>query len=361
YIFDRFYQVNPSVSSPGSGIGLALSKGIIDLHHGEISVTSTVQYGTVFTVDLPRENVFVNDPSVSVVERESAGQSFQEAEVLNEEVIQTESAQPEEAADNSESGTKDCVLIVEDNEELLQILTSLLSPVYKVIIAMNGEEGLKKVMEESPDLVLSDIMMPRMSGTEMCSKIKNNFDLCHIPVVLLTALTSDNRKMEGLQCGADDYIEKPFSNNLLMGHIANLIRNRKILKQKFGQQFSGSEETGNDIQSLALNPIDAEFLFRMEEIIKENIPNPEFDVATLAREMALSRSSLYNKLKALSCMTPNEFILNIRLKYSAVLLKNNPELQITEIAYQSGFNSLRYFRHCFKSAYNITPQEYRNK
>lgn len=202
-------------------------------------------------------------------------------------------------------------------------------------------------------------MMPEMSGLEMCSRIKNNFDLCHIPVILLTALTADNKKMEGLQCGADDYIEKPFNNKMLLGHIANMIRNRKLLKQKFGQDISANNRSETEIQAIAMNPIDAKFLSNLEEIVKEHLSDPDFDVNTLARKLAVSRSSLYNKLRALSCMTPNEFILNTRLKYAAELLKNNPELQITEIAYQTGFNSLRYFRHCFKACFNQTPQEYR--
>ena len=202
-------------------------------------------------------------------------------------------------------------------------------------------------------------MMPEMSGLEMCAKIKSNFDLCHIPVVLLTALTSDNKKMEGLQCGADDYIEKPFNNKMLLGRIANIIRNRKMLKQKFGMEMTVGNSVEAEMQTLVLNPIDAKFLSKLEEVIKEHLSDSDFDVNMLAKELLISRSSLYNKLKALSCMTPNEFILNTRLKYAADLLKHHTELQINEIAYQVGFNSPRYFRHCFKACFNQTPQEYR--
>lgn len=362
YIFDRFYQVDSAFSSPGSGIGLALAKGLVELHHGEISVQSAVQYGTIFTVILPKDNLFQEDACVTFVEAETAdiGYSLPTGETGGE------GSAPEatEEVGMPETPTnKECILVVEDNEELLQILTSLLSPLYRVTIAMNGKEGLKKAMEEHPDLILSDVMMPEMSGIEMCFKIKNNFELCHIPVILLTALTTDNKKMEGLQCGADDYIEKPFNTKMLLGRIANILRNRKLLKQKFEKGMSASApaeaETETGIQALALNPIDAKFLSRLEEIVKEHLADPDFDVNMLAKELAVSRSSLYNKLKALSCMTPNEFILNHRLKHASELLKNNPELQITEIAYQTGFNSLRYFRHCFKACFNQTPQEYR--
>lgn len=361
YIFDRFYQLNPAHSSPGSGIGLALSKGIVEMHYGELSVNSSLHYGSVFTVVLPKQNPFGNDQAVLLNGEEElrpavCAEGFADEEGICAEADSLDAVRRDEIVQN-----KDCVLIVEDNEELLQILISLLSPVYRVIIAMDGKEGLEKAAEEYPDLILSDIMMPKMTGTEMCAKIKNNFDLCHTPVILLTALTSDNKKMEGLQCGADDYIEKPFHNQLLLGRIANLIRNRKLLKNKFSIQPADDPVICNEIQTLALNPIDAKFLARLEEIIKENLSDSEFDVNRLAKELAVSRSSLYNKLKALSCMTPNEFILNVRLKQASLLLKNNPELQITEIAYQTGFNSLRYFRHCFKSAFNMTPQDYRAK
>ena len=361
YIFDCFYQVDTAFASPGSGIGLALSKGVVELHHGEITVQSAVQYGTIFTVTLPKDNLFQGDAYVTFVDPEASDSDFvipsaKDAEPENDVTEEGEA----ETETQEELSDKDCILLVEDNEELLQILTSLLSPSYRVVLAMNGKEGLHKTMEERPDLVLSDIMMPEMSGLEMCSRIKGNFDLCHIPVVLLTALTSDNKKMEGLQCGADDYIEKPFNNKMLLGHIANIIRNRKLLKQKFGKDLSANSSVDTEMQALALNPIDTKFLSKLEEIVKEHLSDPDFDVNTLAKELAVSRSSLYNKLRALSCMTPNEFVLNTRLKYAAGLLKNNPELQITEISYQAGFNSLRYFRHCFKACFNQTPQEYRN-
>lgn len=358
YIFDRFYQVDTAISSPGSGIGLALSKGLVELHHGQIDVKSAIQYGTIFTVTLPKENLFKNDSYVTFVTPDASDYNLictpMETETSGEGAINEQQvSEIQEVAVE-----RDCVLVVEDNEELLQILTSLLSPLYRVVLAMNGKEGLDKVIEERPDLILSDIMMPVMNGIEMCSKIKSNFDLCHIPVILLTALTSDNKKMEGMQCGADDYIEKPFNNKMLLGRIANMIRNRKLLKKKFSEGIT-TKTVDSEIQALALNPIDAKFLVKLEEIVKEHISDPDFDVTILAQELAVSRSSLYNKLKALSCMTPNEFILNTRLKYAADLLKNYQELQITEVAYQAGFNSLRYFRHCFKACFNQTPQDFR--
>lgn len=382
FIFERFYQSQSSSASPlGIGIGLALTKGLVELHHGEISVTSACGYGSIFTVALPKQNLFADDAYVTIVEPDDV--STPEGNWLPMDEAEGASVSEEDTADSNEApadsnetpgtesdealsesneapGEKPCVLLVEDNEDLLQILISLLSPLYRVLIAMNGKDGYDRAVEERPDLILSDVMMPVMSGFEMCAKIKNSFDLCHIPVILLTALTSDNKKMEGLQCGADDYVEKPFSNKMLLGHIANMIRNRNLLKKKFGESIAPSASTDTEMQALALNPIDSKFLSKLNEIVKQHLSDADFDVNLLARELGVSRSSLYNKLKALGSMTPNEFVLKERLKLAAELLQNQPDLQITEIAFQTGFNSLRYFRHCFKAHFNRTPQEYRN-
>lgn len=355
FVFDHFYQVESSNTALGSGIGLALSKGIVELHHGKIEVASAKEYGSVFTVTLPKDNVFHDDEKIIIDEdtEQMAVESCNSLHSFNE--IDEELYSCDDMAD------KKSILLVEDNEELLHLLTTILSPIYRVIIAMNGKDGLDKAIEHQPDLILSDIMMPVMTGIDMCRRVKNNFDLCHIPVILLTALTSDNKKMEGLQCGADDYIEKPFNNKMLLGHIVNMIRNRSILRKKFANLSSDASLSQEDeLKSMTLNIIDVKFIEKLELIVNNYISDADFDVNILARELGVSRSSLYNKLKALSYMTPNDYILNARLKYASGLLKNNPELQITEIAYMSGFNSLRYFRHCFKASFNITPQEYRS-
>lgn len=358
FIFDRFYQVNAEASSLGSGIGLALAKGLVELHHGTISVKSAVGYGSVFTVTLPKENPFLHDDGMVW---DAAGPEAENVHSFYSQVQEDEQEPlPADAPEETASATRDCVLLVEDNEELLQILTDLLSPLYRVIIAMDGKDGYEKAADENPDLIVSDVMMPVMSGTEMCMKIKNNFDLCHIPIILLTAMASEDHKMEGLQCGADDYIVKPFSNKLLLARMANLLRNRKLLRKKFGTLMTESSiMPQQDIPALPLSPLDSEFLTRLDEMVRRHLSDPDFDVNQLARVLGVSRSSLYNKLKALSMVTPNEYIQNARLKAAADLLKQNPEMQITEIAYQVGFNSLRYFRHCFKASFNQTPQEYR--
>lgn len=357
FVFDRFYQADTKMSSPGSGIGLALAKGIVELHHGVISVKSVMGYGSIFTVLLPVENPFQEEDGVVYVEAEDAEETIpvQDMSELSGDSLASPAGETEEILD------KQTILLVEDNEDMLQVLVDMLSPLYKVKIAMNGQEGLDKALEESPDLIISDVMMPVMSGTEMCMKLKTNFNSSHIPVILLTALTSDDSKLKGVQCGADDYVEKPFNHKILLGKIANILRSRKLLVQKFQIDKKEEVDSAGDIQALALNPMDVKFLSQLETVVKEHLADPEFDINALARQLGVSRSSLYNKLKVLSDMTPTEFMLNARLKYALDLLENHPDLQITEIAYQAGFNSLRYFRHCFKARFNQTPQEYREK
>ncbi len=359
HIFDRFYQAsNSSSKDSGTGIGLSLVKGLVTLHHGTIEVHSALHYGTIFTVELPKENVFKGDIHALLVDEQE--QMTEEAPTVLQTTLPEEPDREEpEATDTAEDTEKPHLLLVEDNEELLQVLTELLSPLYRVSIAFNGKDGLDRVIEEQPDLILSDIMMPVMSGIELCMKVKNNFDLCHIPVILLTALTAEDKNIEGLQCGADDYIGKPFNNKILISKIAGILRTRSLLKKKYSHVLDTNSDT--TMQELALTPIDKKFLVQLNQIIENHLSDSEFDVNTMAKELGVSRSSLYNKLKGLSCMTPNEFVLQIRLKRAADMLKNHPELQITEIAYQLGFNSLRYFRHCFKAQFNQTPQEFRNK
>ena len=251
------------------------------------------------------------------------------------------------------------ILLVEDNDLNLEIAQYLLAHAgASVDTAHNGKAAVKKFLEAPVgyyDIILMDVMMPEMSGTEMCLKIKNDFDVCHIPVVLLTALTSAEQNIEGLQRGADDYINKPFNAKVLLARCNNLVRNRIILQKKFSQQKDF------DAQSLASNPIDQKFLDTVNSIIEKNLDNIDFDMNMMARELGLSRSSLYAKFKALTGMTPNDFVLNCKLKRAATMLTENPDLQIADISDRLGFGSPRYFTRCFKAQFEITPAEYRKK
>ncbi|MCD8182063.1 MAG: DNA-binding response regulator [Bacteroides sp.] len=208
-------------------------------------------------------------------------------------------------------------------------------------------------MEEVPDLIVSDVMMPVMTGTEMCLKIKNNLNLCHIPIVLLTALDTVEQNIEGLSRGADDYITKPFNAKILLVRCNNLIRNRLIIQNRFAKDATA------EVDLLAANPMDKSFLEKVIKIVDEHIDSEEFDIAVLCRELGVGRTLLHTKFKALTGMTPNEFILNHRLKKAAYMLKNEQYLQVAEISDKLGFGSPRYFTRCFKHLYNVTPIEYR--
>ncbi len=365
YIFDRFYQANAKTSSPSSGIGLALAKGLVEMHHGTIGVQSALGYGSIFSVSLPKENPFGQDDyaTMTATPVEACVRTVFPQPAADEPKGKEEAEGTAGGEEETDEPRKSTLLLVEDNEELLQALVDLLSPLYRVAIAMDGKQGYEKALDERPDLIVSDVMMPVMSGTEMCGKIKSNFDLCHIPVILLTALTSDESKMEGMQCGADDYVEKPFNSRLLMGSIANLLRNRRLLKRKFESAPSASAALSEEEAAapLTLNPIDARFVRRLEQLVKERLGDPALDPDGLTHELGIGRSSFYNKVKALMQMTPNEYILKVRLEHAEGMLKARPGMQITDIAYQCGFSSLRYFRQCFKARYGLTPLEYRQR
>lgn len=357
-IFDLFYQVQDGISSPalspGTGIGLAMSQHIVQLHHAEILVKSERDYGTIFTVKLPKGKAhFEGDGKAKVLDHpeELMATEGNMTELLSdEEYRQIAKAFPEKDVKGKYS-----VLLVEDNKELLQMLHALFSPLYRVFLANDGKEGLEIVMKEKPDLVVSDVVMPRMSGTEMCMQIKSNIDLCHIPVVLLSALDSIEKNIEGLLQGADDYIGKPFHSKILLIRCNNIIRNRLLMQHRL------SEQPDFELSSLAINTLDQELLTRINQVIDEHIDDPGFDVDKLATDVGVSRSSLFVKFKALTGMTPNEFIVNHRLARAAIMLRDRRELQIVEIAEQFGFGSAVYFSRVFKSKYGSSPAQYRKQ
>ena len=325
------------------------------MHHGTIQVESTPGYGSIFIVRLLKGCTHFTEEELARDQQEKQTESLiPDTVAFTDHMEEFSDAEQREVLIEGDDSPR-TILLVEDNEELLQILGSLFSPIYRVLLTRNGKEGLEKAREERPDIIVSDVMMPEMSGTEMCLKIKNDFDVCHIPVVLLTALTSAEQNIEGLQRGADDYINKPFNAKVLLARCNNLVRNRIILQKKFSQQKDF------DAQSLASNPIDQKFLDTVNSIIEKNLDNIDFDMNMMARELGLSRSSLYAKFKALTGMTPNDFVLSCKLKRAATMLTAQPDLQIADISDRLGFGSPRYFTRCFKAQFEITPAEYRKR
>lgn len=350
-IFDRFYQTERLDSlntGAGTGIGLALTKGIVELHHGTIKVGSALGEGTSFVINLPLGKEHFEEDQI-----DTEGGKDQTISVPK-----LSAAEPEPTVEFDEetlARIKDArMLIVEDDESIRNMLDSIFKVYYQTTLAADGEEALEKIGEQEPDIVLSDVVMPRLSGTELCRKIKGDFNTCHIPVVLLTARTAVEHTIEGLKLGADDYITKPFNVNILISRCNNLVNSRRVLQEKFSKQPQMSA------QMLATNPMDKKMLDQATTIIEKYLDDPEFNVAVFAREMGLARTNLFAKLKAITGQTPNDFIQTIRLHHGALMLRNNPELNVTEISDKIGFSSSRYFSKCFKEIYHVSPLTYRN-
>lgn len=359
-IFERFYQTNSSSSSftLGTGIGLALAKGIMNMHHGKIDVESTVGKGTKFTLSLPLGNRHFSEEEMAVTEGRESVIITEAAPVFPfEQIVEVEDDE-EKAVAQEVAGDEDkpVILLVDDNEELLSMLEDLFLPIYKVYTARNGREGLEMVRQIQPDLVISDVMMPEMSGKELCYKIKTNVELSHISVVLLTAQTSVEYVVEGLMFGADDYVTKPFNIKVLLARCNNLIKNKKRLIA----HYTGKTVTESPVPEI-INERDKELLTKCISIIKENFENQEFDVTALASELCMGRSKLYMQFKQITGLTPNEFILKVKLDEAMLMLKNHSELNISEISIRLGFSSPRYFSKCFKSYFGVAPQAVRSK
>ena len=357
-IFERFYQTDNGSSSftLGTGIGLALAKGIMNMHHGKIDVESSVGKGTKFTLFLPLGNRHFSDEEMVVTEG-------QESVIIPEVVpipslgqIVGEEAGAFALQENTEEEDKPIILLVDDNEELLSMLEDLFLPMYKVYIARNGREGLDMARQIQPDLIVSDVMMPEMSGKELCYKIKTNVELSHISVVLLTAQTSAEYIVEGLMFGADDYVTKPFNVKVLVARCSNLIKN----KRRLIAHYAGKTITESPVTEV-VNERDKELLMKCVNIIKTNFENPAFDVTMLASELCMGRSKLYMQFKQITGLTPNEFILKIKLDEAMSLLKNHSELNISEISMRLGFSSPRYFSKSFKAFFGVAPQTVRSK
>ena len=342
-IFEPFYQSGEDVHGQimGSGIGLSLSKAIVEQHEG-IIFARPLKQGTEMCVLLPY--------------RYAPDLSIEENYVLNEE-------KETELANRKKCGTTDTlktafrsdykVLLVEDNAEVLEYLQNQLSGEYVILTAKNGKEALELTEQELPDMVISDVMMPEMDGVELCSRIKGDIRLCHIPVILLTAKSMTLHIEDGYSAGADDYIAKPFSISLLKIRIHNLFANREQMKEIFSKKFS-LESLGIEVESA-----DQTFMDRYVEIVKKNFTNPRLDVDMICQEMGMSRANFYKKLKTITDLSPAEMVRNIRLESAARLLRET-KLTISEIAIQVGFSSNSYFGSCFKALYGISPKEFQN-
>ncbi len=360
-IFDRFYQGGAPVEKfrKGSGIGLALSKELTQLHHGDITVSSKVgvDSGTQFVVRLPmgKDHLLPRE----LVEEPLLLDTTQKIDAqLNPELLQSfeETTAPEDmesiASKDSpkEEIEKPIILVIEDNTDLRYYIRSSLESDYKVIEAKDGKEGLDMAMTIIPDLVITDIMMPEPDGYQVCKTLKTHMNTSHIPVVMLTAKTSEESIVQGFQTGADDYITKPFSTRALSARIKNLIELRRSL------QLHMNRELVLQPTQIKVSEIDREFLADLKKVIEKNISEPELNVEHLSKLLFMSRTTVYRKILALTGVTPTDFIRSYRLKKAAQLLKSG-NTTITEVAFEVGFSSRAYFTKCFKEQFQQLPSD----
>ena len=344
-IFNRFSKAKNSAAAGGTGIGLALVKELVELHNGTISVKSEINKGTKFKIKLPLKIEYYKN-----VQNNSTSNSLDSSFLT-----QTQDEISEEVDDN-EAKLKNLddvpvVLIVEDEKDIRKFIKDNIESAYKVIESPNGKDGFEKAMEYIPDLIISDIIMPEMDGIELCKNIKTDEKTSHIPIVLLTAKSSVENKLEGLVTGADDYLSKPFNIFELQIRVGNLIEQRRKLRERFRKEIL-LEPKEIDVTSA-----DEKFLYRASNIIEEHIADYNFSVDNFTKEIGMSRMQLHRKLNAITGQSAGEFIRNFRLKRAAQLLQGKHG-NIAEIAYDVGFNNPSYFSECFKKLFGALPSEY---
>jgi signal transduction histidine kinase/DNA-binding response OmpR family regulator/streptogramin lyase len=334
-IFERFFQtdVPESMVNQGTGIGLAITKEFVKLHNGIITVKSEPDKGTCFTVLLPAKKIY---------------ESFARSTTVPTAIEDGEQIILDE---NPKSGKKKTILVVEDNEDLRFYLKDNLKAHYHVEEATNGKEGWEKVKQLYPDLVVSDIMMPLMDGVELARKIKTETLTAHIPVILLTAMGSEEKQLEGLKVGVNDYITKPFTFEILASRIRNLLTQQKLLQKRFQKQIEVNPA------EVTVTSVDEKFLQQALEVVEKNMENPEFSVEDFSRDMHMDRSTLYRKILSLTGKAPIEFIRSIRLKRAAQLLSKSG-MSIAEVAYEVGFNNPKNFTKFFKEEFKVLPSQY---
>lgn len=344
HLFERFYDGEYRKSNTvGTGIGLSLTKDLITLHHGTISVDSTLGEGTTFIVTLP-----IGKSSFGADQFDSNHEENEFISINKEEEIDDE----EESDNVTTDDSKPNILIVEDNAELLSLMSKMLRADYNISTATNGKEGLEQVEAESIDLIVTDVMMPVMDGMELTHRIKEDADYCHIPVILLTAKTKDEDREEGYNVGADGFITKPFQLSVLHARIKNLLEARNRVQTRF------KDKAYFELKELEYTNLDQDFLQRAIDCVNQHLDDTEFDQQAFVEEMGTSKSTLYNKLKSLTGLNTSAFITNIRLKAACKVIQENPNIRISDLAYMVGFNNPKYFSTCFKKEFGMLVKEY---
>lgn len=351
-VFERFFQAKGAAS--GTGIGLALVKSFVELHHGEVRVESEPGKGTCFIVLLPRQQEgFVEEPQSEAADKSSS--SFSDDGSL-QYIDDGERHGGKLQQIISEHGEKPTILIIDDNNDIRQYERTLLQDYYFVLEASDGREGLEIARKEVPDLVICDVMMPVMDGLEFTQQLKTNTATSHIPVIMLTAKNLEEHRAEGYEQGADSYITKPFHSKVLLARVENLLHQRAHLRQLFAQGAAEGKETE---EVSRLDDRDKAFVKQLHDIIKSNMGNSDFGVEDIGAEIGLSRVQLYRKVKAITGSSVVDLLRKARLAKARRLLEAN-SMNISEVAYEVGFSSPSYFTKCFKDEYGMLPGDVTN-
>ncbi|RYE53240.1 MAG: response regulator, partial [Sphingobacteriales bacterium] len=349
-LFNEFFQVPKKHNKAGFGIGLYLVRSFVEAHHGKVSYFSEQGTGSTFTIVLPKGSDHLK--AYPIAEEQDPG-SFLLENIAEVEII---ADQPDTQIGRGEAQIevfteKPSVLLVDDNSEIRTYLKKIFQQEYVIYEADGGEAALELIQKYIPNIVISDILMGEVSGIDLCRKIKEDAALNHIPVVLLTSSTSAEIKLKGIECGADDFISKPFDKDILLARISNLIKNRNNLQRYFYNHITFKSE------NLKVSPDYKEFLEKCIRITEKRIDDPTFNIQELADEIGLSHSSLYKRVKSISGKSVSEFIRFIRLRKAAELLINS-DYNVSECAFSCGFNDVKYFRTHFNKLYGVNPSEY---
>lgn len=365
HIFERYYRIHNSPNSShimGTGIGLALVKSLVVLHQATIRVESRLHEGSTFRVRLRLDNTYSEvaavDPEATTASTPPLASGQPADKPANGDTVPTSDREPSSSGDSggrAESADhRATVLVVDDNAAIRHYITLSLAEHYRVLTASDGEEGLRLVRDEAPDIVISDIVMPRIDGIELCRRIKQEIATCHIPVILLTAKDLLMDRTEGYAAGADSYITKPFSSSLLESRIRNLLDMRRRLVEQLSSTSRKRQAQAMD----TLGALDNEFLHRLNELIDRELVSEKLNVGFLSSELCMDTSTLYRKIKGLTGISTNEYIRKRRLRKAAELLRSG-RYKVFEVAWMVGMNSENYFRQCFRDEFGISPSEYR--
>ncbi len=345
HIFERFYQINEN--KQGVGIGLALVKELVALHKGSISVESTPNEWTTFTVVLPVTKESFKKNEIIQITSPKVGNNGP----TNNNLDVKETKTPNIETNLEPDGENPILLVVDDNADVRTYLTNIFTENYTVIGAKNGQQGIDVALEEVPDIIISDIMMPVKNGIDLCNNLKVDERTSHIPIILLTAKAGDQNEIEGIETGADDYVTKPFNEELLKLRVEKLIESRRKLQERYSQEVILRPK------NIAITSIDEQFLERLQKVLDQKLVESSFNVEEFSKVVGMSRMQLHRKLKALTGLSATEFVRSQRLKLAAQLLKKS-EINVSQVGYSVGFNDHAYFSKCFKEMYHCTPSEY---